>query len=192
MVEALGERRATNALLVSASVAIGIAFSGLIAFRSLGLAFVFGAAALVSFLEWNKRRRAEYDTEALKQLIDLHAQRGNLEQACRVALKDLGVLAPSDVRLVLDAAFADRSVAAATELAAALANRTHCPDDLIAEAYGLAELGQKERSRAVLAALLPLPKDWCPRQSARNWLCKLRAHSDIADSLLAELARASR
>ena len=191
LVEASGERRAANALLVSASVAMGIAFSGLIAFRSLGLAFVFGAAAFVSFMEWNKRRRAEYETEALKRLIDLHARRGNLEQACRVALKDLEVLAPSDVRLVLDAAFEDRSVAAATELAGELASRTHRPDDLIAEAYGLAALGQEERSRAVLAALLPPPKDWCPRQSVRNWLRELCAHSDIADMLL-ELDRATR
>ena len=297
LVEALGERRATNALLVSASVAMGIAFSGLIAFRSLGLAFVFGAAAFASFMEWNKRRRAEYEThlglsrqlqlaksflssgrpreareiaesivqqaktqpteraaleilawsflalgwpqkareallrgqpphavstyclaaiedtsgntdralmqlenarqtealqpEALKLLIDLHARRGNLERACRVALKDLGVLAPSDVRLVLDAAFADRSVAAATELASALASRTHCPDDVIAEAYGLAELGQEEQSRAVLAGLLPPPKDWCPRQSARNWLNELRAHSGIADKVLPEMDRES-
>jgi Zn-dependent protease len=188
LVEVLGERRAANALLVSASVATGIAFSGLIAFRSLGLAFVFSAAAFVSFMEWNRRRRAE----ALKLLIDLHARRGHLEQACRVALNNLGVLAPSDVRLVLEAAFADRSVAAATELASALASRTHCPDDVIAEAYGLSALGQDKQSRAVLAALLPPPKDWCPRQSSRNWLCELSTHSDIADKLLPELDRASR
>jgi len=298
LVEALGERRATNALLVSASVAIGIAFSGLIAFRSLGLSFVFGAAALVSFMEWNKRRRVDYEAhlglswqlqlaksflsggrpreardiaetiiqeaktqptelaaleilawsflalgqplkareallrgslpltvsayclaaiedasgnteralmqleyasqtetlqpEALKLLIDLHARRGNLEQACQVALMNLEVLAPSDVRLVLDAAFADGSVAAATEIARALASRTHCPDDLIAEAFGLATLGQVDRSRAILAALLPPPKDWCPNQSARNWLHELCAHSDIADNLLLELDRAAR
>ncbi len=57
LVEALGEKRAATALLISASGAAGVGVSGLLAFRSLGLALVFGSAAFVSFLEWSKRRR---------------------------------------------------------------------------------------------------------------------------------------
>jgi len=291
LLEVLGETRAAKALLISASTAVGVAISGLVAFRSLGLALVFGAAALVSFVQWNKRRRMDDENhaglseqlqlakslltenrpreaqrvaesiiqrtrlkatertalellawsflalgqpqkarevllrgkppphtlspycvaaiedasgnpkralmwlesarqmgtlqcDALKLLIDVHARQGNLEQACQVALSELGVLAPSDVRLVLDSAFGAEQFAAATELASALARRTYCPDDVIAEAYGLVRLGQEEKSKAVLTALSPPPEDWCPRQTTRSWLRELCAHSDLADKLL--------
>lgn len=236
LVEALGEKLAATALLISASAAAGIGVSGLLAFQSLGLALVFGAAAFVSFVEWSKRRRVEIEArlglfeqlelakallaegrtreaqsiaetvfqrartqpmeraalellawssvalgqpqkarealqrgapphgvstyclaaiedasgnseqalrrlegarqaktlqaDAIKLLIDIHARRGDLEYACQVALEGLRVLAPSDVRLVLNAAFADGSVVAATELARALAQDTHNPDDV--------------------------------------------------------------
>lgn len=60
MLELVGSERASRALLLSALAALVVADLGFV-FRNATLLLVFGGAALISVLEWAKRRRGEID-----------------------------------------------------------------------------------------------------------------------------------
>jgi tetratricopeptide (TPR) repeat protein len=86
--------------------------------------------------------------DAIKFLIDLHAQLGALEAACAVASAEIATLDPDDTRRVIEAAFDAGALASATKLADELFAFTGCPDDAVSHAYGLVRLGDRTRPSA--------------------------------------------
>jgi Zn-dependent protease len=61
LLEAMGPARATQALMIAASAAYGVALAGFVVVRSAALSATFGGLAVCTTLEWVKRRRQEVD-----------------------------------------------------------------------------------------------------------------------------------
>jgi hypothetical protein len=138
------------------------------------------------------RQTVGLGAEAIKLLIDLHVRWEDMDAACRVAREELGVLGPDDARLVLEAAFDARAWCGATELAAALFEATASPDDGIARAYGLVQLGVPERASVALARLVAVPAGWTPREETKNRLRELASRSQLHAGVASELGRIAR
>ena len=133
------------------------------------------------------RRGPGLRSPAVKLLVDLHARK-DLDRACRVAMDECGTLGPDDTRRVLEAAFDAGAFPAATGLAGKLWDVAASPDDGIAHAWGLVELGRESPAKAALARVA-VSAGWRPRPETMSRLQALRARPDLDDGIPREVAR---
>jgi Zn-dependent protease len=97
----------------------------------------------VSVLE-GARAEGPLGVGATKLLIDSYARLGLWPRACAVTKEAFGLLDPADIRCVVQVAFVENAIVAATELAAGLFQLTCSVEDAALHAQGLSRLRERE------------------------------------------------
>jgi Zn-dependent protease len=127
--------------------------------------------------------------DAIKLLIDLYAQIGELDHACAVASAELTALHPDDTRRVIEAAFELSAFAPATKLAGELFALTGSPDDAVSNAYGLARMGDRTTAKHILSQLVRKMSNWQMQKRTLLRLRELASRPDLSELIGPELSR---